>query len=173
LDLADAERILAGTPDTLDALFRQAPEDWTRHNEGGESWSPFDILAHLLLGETVDWFSRARRILREGVALRDPVDGLEEAQSEISKGNLAEFREAREANLRELRNLRLEAKDLETEGKHPALGTVTLGQLLATWVVHDLGHVAQICRTLSAQYKEVVGPWGEYLPILHRRRDPD
>jgi len=171
-DPADAVRILGGTPDTLEALFRQIPESWTLAHEGGDTWSPFDVLGHLIHGDETDWIPRARWILAEGTSRPfEPFDRL--AQFETSKGKttaelLVTFRALRGANLQELRDLLHGGPDLDAEGAHPAFGTVTLRQLLSTWVVHDLGHIAQICRVLCAQYGEEVGPWREYLPILQR-----
>src|SRR5215210_996353 len=154
--------ILARTPATLDALLRGLPDGWIAAHEGGETWSPFDVVGHLIHGERTDWMARVRRILDAGDALAfDRFDRV--AQFEDSKGRtlvslLDEFAELRRENLRELGGLALVDADLERPGLHPDLGPVTLGQLLATWVTHDLDHITQIARVLGRQYSDAVGP---------------
>lgn len=168
--LDEATAILARTPATLSALLRGLPEGWIAAHEGGETWSPFDVMGHLIHGEKTDWVPRARIILEHGDARPfDPFDRF--AQFEASKGRtlaslLDEFAQLREGNLRELASLRLTEKDLDRGGRHPELGPVTLRQLLATWVTHDLDHVAQISRVLARQYSDEVGPWRAYLRII-------
>jgi len=171
-DLADAERILAATPATLDELLRAAPERWVQAGDGPGTWSPFDVVEHLIHGERTDWIARARHILehRDTVAF-EPFDRY--AQVKESRGRslaelLAEFRALRVANLQALRDLALNRDLLDLPGLHPELGRVTLRQLLATWVAHDLGHIAQIARTMARRYETEVGAWHAYLPILHR-----
>jgi hypothetical protein len=162
--------ILARTPATLDALLRGLPDGWIVAHEGGETWSPFDVIGHLIHGERTDWVPRARIILEHGEARAfDTFDRF--AQFALSDGRtlaslLDEFATLRQDNLRELATLRLTDRDLDRRGRHPALGVVTLRQLLATWVAHDLDHVLQISRVLGRQYSDEVGPWRAYLRII-------
>jgi hypothetical protein len=151
-------------------LLRGLPDDWVTANEGGETWSPFDVIGHLIHGERTDWVPRARLILEHGEARAfDRFDRF--AQFEASKGRslgelLDEFAGLRQQNLRELHGLRLSDADLEKRGRHPELGVVSLRQLLATWVAHDLDHVMQISRVLARQYADAVGPWKAYLRVI-------
>ena len=151
-------------------MLRGLPTGWIHAHEGGETWSPFDVLGHLIHGEQTDWMPRARRILETGDSSPfDPFDRF--AQFTASAGKtmaelLDEFARRRAANLRDLAALRLTPDDLARKGRHPALGPVTLGQLLATWVAHDLDHVAQIARVLAGQYSDEVGPWRAYLRVI-------
>lgn len=168
--LADAVALLSRTPASLDALLRGLPDDWTTANEGGETWSPYDVIGHLIQGEKTDWLPRARIILEQGEARAfDKFDRF--AQFEQSKGRtlpglLDEFATLRSASIEQLNGLGLTESDLERKGRHPALGGVTLGQLLATWVAHDLDHVSQVARVLARQYTDAVGPWRAYLRII-------
>lgn len=164
--------VLQRTPATLDALLRDLPGEWLVGREGPETWSPFDVVGHLIHGERTDWVVRAERILTEGPKEAfEPFDRF--AMFEASKGKtlsqlLDEFAALRTGNLRRVRELRLTETDLQREGQHPELGLITLRQLLATWVAHDLGHIAQIVRVMAKQYDGDVGPWRAYLPILGR-----
>ncbi len=166
-------QILERTPGTLRALLGDLPEAWTAPNEGPETFSAFDNVGHLVHGERADWIPRARIILLDGPArVFDPYDRF--AQQHESAGKslaqlLEEFTALRMANLHELQSWALTDAQLAREGTHPALGTVTLRQLLSTWAVHDLGHLAQIARVMAKQYREEVGAWRQYLPILDRR----
>jgi len=168
--LADTIALLARTPAALDALLRGLPNTWVRSNEGKDSWSPFDIVGHLVVGERTDWMPRARIILENGEARPfHPFDRL--AQSRESKDKsleqlLDEFSRLRKENLTSLRILNLQPQDLSRRGTHPALGTVTLSQLLATWAVHDLTHLHQLSRVMAHQYRDAVGPWSVYLGVL-------
>lgn len=170
--LDNAKEILSRTPRTLSMLLADLSETWLRQNEGPETWSPFDILGHLIHGEETDWIPRAKIILEEGESRAfDPFDRF--VMFEVSKGKspaelLDTFARLRQANLRELEQMNLTHEALEKRGRHPEFGVVTLKQLLATWVVHDLGHLAQIARVMAKQYREEVGPWREYLPVLTR-----
>ncbi len=170
----DAVAILARTPATLDALLRGLPDDWIAAHEGGDTWSPYDVVGHLIHGERADWIPRARIILEHGEARAfEPFDRL--AQFEESRGRSLEelldmFAAERERSLRDLAGLQLTDADLDRRGCHPAFGTVTLRQLLATWVAHDLDHVMQIARVLGSQYADEVGPWRAYLRVA---REPD
>jgi hypothetical protein len=170
LTMEDAAAILARTPATLDSLLRGLPDGWIVAHEGGDTWSPFDVVGHLIHGERTDWVPRARTILEHGESRAfDKFDRF--AQFGGSDGRtlaslLDEFATLRRENLRELAALRLTEADLDRRGKHPELGTVTLRQLLATWVAHDLDHVVQISRVLARQYSDEVGPWRAYLRII-------
>jgi hypothetical protein len=168
--IEEATAILARTPSTLDAMLRGLPDGWIAAHEGGETWSPFDVVGHLIHGERTDWMARARMILSDGETLAfEPFDRL--AQFAASAGRtlpelLDDFAALRRDNLAALAALGLTAADLERRGRHPAFGTVTLRQLLATWVAHDLDHVVQIARVLARQYSDDVGPWRAYLRII-------
>ena len=170
--LGQAKEILARTPVTLNSLLRDAPETWLHSNEGPETWSPFDVVGHLIHGEEADWIPRARIILEQGErGIFEPFDRF--AMFERSRGKslpelLDRFEELRGQSLQELEALNLTPELLEKRGTHPELGLVTLNQLLSTWVVHDLGHVGQIVRVMAKQYDEAVGPWKAYLPVLSR-----
>jgi hypothetical protein len=168
--IEDAVDILGRMPATLDALLRGLPAAWVIANEGNDTWSPFDVVGHLIHGERTDWMPRVRLILEHGETRTfDTFDRF--AQFTASEGRtldglLDEFARLRQDNLRVLTALRLTAQDLERRGRHPALGVVTLRQLLATWVAHDLDHVMQISRVLASQYADEVGPWHAYLRII-------
>jgi hypothetical protein len=168
--MEEASAILSRTPSTLDTLLRGLPESWTFADEGGGTWSAFDVLGHLIHGEQVDWIPRAKIILTHGDARAfDRFDRL--AQFTASAGRtlpnlLDDFATLRAANLRELASLDLTNADLDRPGRHPELGVVTLRQLLATWVAHDLDHIMQISRVLARQYSDAVGPWRAYLRII-------
>jgi hypothetical protein len=173
--LPDAVALLTRTPATLSALLRGLPDIWARHNEGrgadgNETWSAFDIVGHLIVGERTDWIPRARIILQHGEARAfDPFDRF--AQEKESQGKsldqlLNEFARLRTENLAALQSLNLQPEDLARRGKHPELGLVTLSELLATWAVHDLTHVHQLSRVMAHQYRDAVGPWSTYLGVL-------
>jgi len=167
-----AVEILRRTPATLTMFLRGLPEAWTTSTAGPDTWSAYDIVGHLLHGEEADWIARARIILEHGEGR--PFDSFDRtAMFEASRGAsldqlLAAFERARAENLATLSELRITPEKLALKGTHPALGTVTLGQLLATWVVHDLNHIGQIVEVMSRQYAEAVGPWSAYLAILTR-----
>jgi hypothetical protein len=168
--LDEATAVLARTPATLDAMLRGLPDGWIQAHEGGETWSPFDVVGHLIHGEQTDWVPRARIILEHGEARAfDKFDRF--AQFELSRGRtldslLDEFAVLRRANLRDLAALEITEADLDRRGAHPGLGVVTLGQLLATWVAHDLDHVVQVARVIARQYSDAVGPWRAYLRVI-------
>lgn len=171
-DLEQGIEILERTPAVLRTLLTDLSEGWLHGNEGGESWSPFEVLGHLIHGEKTDWVVRAEIILEEGESRTfEPFDRF--AHLEANRGRelsslLDEFERLRVANLTRLRRRAADGLELGARGQHPELGRVTLGELLATWVAHDLGHIAQIARVLAKQYAQEVGPWGAYLPVLHR-----
>jgi uncharacterized damage-inducible protein DinB len=168
--LDHAKDILSRTPAALNSLLRDLPDELVFSNEGPDTWSPFDVLGHLIHGEQTDWIPRAKIILADGEQRPfEPFDRV--AMFEASKGKslgalLAEFERLRSENLRQLEEMNLTPELLVKRGTHPELGMVTLGQLLATWVVHDLGHIAQVVRVMAKQYGEAVGPWRAYLSIL-------
>lgn len=170
-NLRDTISFLSRTPVVLDALLRDLPETWALQNEGEKTWSAFDILGHLIHGERTDWMPRAKMILQFGESKAfEPFDRW--AQERESQGKslaqlLDEFARLRSENLSELRALNLKPEDLARRGRHPALGAVTLSQLLATWATHDLTHLHQVSRVMAHQYREGVGPWSEYLGVLH------
>ena len=170
-DLQETITLLSRTPSTLNAFLRDLPQTWTVKNEGAKTWSPFDIVGHLIHGERTDWMPRARMIIEKGETRAfDPFDRL--AQERESQGKslaelLDEFSRLRSENLNALRAMNLQPADLDRRGRHPALGVVTLSQLLATWAVHDLTHLHQLSRVMAYQYRVIVGPWSAYLGVLH------
>jgi hypothetical protein len=171
-EISEAIAVLERTPATFRALLGGLPEVWTTCDEGPETFSPFDNVRHLIHGERTDWIPRARIILAQGENRRfTPYDRF--AQKRESQGKrlaelFDEFAGLREENLNTLRGWKLSEQQLELQGEHPELGTVTLRQLLATWAAHDLGHIAQTARVMAKRYKEAVGPWRAYLPVLDR-----
>lgn len=169
-NLTQAIEILERTPSTLGTLLHGLSEEWTDNNEGAETWSPYDVIGHLIHGEKTDWMQRLEIILSDqGNKTFEPFDRFAQFQESIGKtlGQLlAEFKDIRTENLQYLKSKNLIEIDFQKKGMHPALGEATLENLLSTWVVHDLNHLAQISRIMAKQYKEEVGPWVEYLPIL-------
>jgi hypothetical protein len=171
-DLEEAVAVLSRTPTTVAALLDSIPDGLARATEGDGTWSPYDVVGHLIHGERTDWIPRARHILAGQTRPFEPFD--RSAQFVESAGKsldelLAMFEELRSRNVAELVAMNLDGNDLKRTGLHPELGEVTLGQLLATWVVHDLDHVAQISRTMAKVYTDAVGPWQAYLSILRDR----
>jgi hypothetical protein len=162
--------VLARTPSALQSLLSGLSDPWTRGTEGPDTFSPFDVVGHLIDGEETDWMPRARIILARGENLRfEPYDRFRHRARNIDRtlqSLLDQFARLRSENLAVLRSWQLTTHDLNLTGEHPALGTVTLRQLLAAWVVHDLGHVAQTVRVMAKQYGDEVGPWVPYLPVL-------
>jgi len=171
-NLEKSKEILRQTPATLNNLLNNLSGDWIRNNEGGESWSPYDIVGHLIHGERADWIDRIKIILEFGESKAfEPFDRFAQFKSSEGKflGDLLQtFAELREKNIKELDSLNITEEQLNLRGQHPALGTVTLSQLISTWTVHDLNHIAQIVRVMSKQYADEVGPWKDYLPVLAR-----
>jgi hypothetical protein len=163
--------LLGRTPAALDALLRDLPDDWTLSNEGEKTWSAFDVVGHLIHGERTDWMPRAKMILQQGESQSFvPFDRW--AHERESRGKslsqlLDEFARLRAENLAELHALNLRPGDLARRGRHPELGIVTLSELLATWAAHDLTHLHQISRVMAHQYREAVGPWSDYLGVMH------
>ena len=162
--------LLTRTPAALDALLRDLPGEWTQRNEGERTWTAFDVVGHLIEGELTDWIPRTKIILQFGENRTfEPFDRW--AQDRDSRGKslgqlLDEFARLRSENLRVLHALNLQPQDLERRGRHPALGVVTLSQLLAAWAAHDLTHLHQISRVMAHQYREAVGPWSDYMGVM-------
>ena len=169
-DLDRSVEVLTSTPTTLRSMLLGLSVDWTRSSDDPDSWQPFDVLGHLINGEETDWIPRARMILAQGSDRTFlPFDRV--AQFERSKGKdiielIDGFADLRTENLEILRSWELVEDELDLEGTHPELGRVTLRQLLATWVVHDLNHIRQIATVMAHKYADQVGPWREYLTIL-------
>lgn len=169
-DLNQAIEILERTPQVMESMLTGLSDDWIVNNEGEGTWTPFDIIGHLIHGEKTDWIPRMEIILSDHEDKRfEPFDRF--AQFQASRGKtiaqlLAEFKTLRAANLENLRSKRLSDNDFHKTGVHPAFGAVTLGQLLSAWAVHDLTHITQAARVMAKQYKDEVGPWVEYLSVL-------
>ena len=172
LQLGQAKEILRRTPATLNSLLRHLPEEWGLSNEGPESWSPFDVVGHLIHGEENDWIPRAKIILEYGEQRTfesfDRFAMFEKSRGQSMNDLLDRFERLRGESLKELEGMNLKPEMLGKRGMHPELGVVTLSQLLSTWVVHDLGHIGQIVKVMAKQYAEAVGAWQAYLPILGR-----
>jgi hypothetical protein len=172
-DLTEAIPVLERTPSVLRELLVDLPDGWIRATEGPDTWSPFDVVGHLIHGERTDWVPRMEIVLHDGEGRPfTPFDRF--AQFEASRGKtmdelLDTFAGLRAANVLRLRAHELIEADLDRRGRHPELGPVTLRQLLASWVAHDLSHIAQIVRVMGRSYTEAVGPWRAYLPILGDR----
>ncbi len=169
-DLQQSIHLLKRTPSILNKLLIDLPYDWLHNNEGEDTWSPYDVVGHLIHGEKTDWVVRAKIILSN---TKDKTFHPFDRFAQLNNTNepsievlLNEFKLLREQNLNELQNLAIQKKDLIKKGIHPELGEVNLQQLLACWVVHDLGHIAQISRVMAKQYTTEVGPWKAYLGIL-------
>jgi hypothetical protein len=171
-DLGAGVAVLERTPATLRAMLEGLPADWTDATEGPDTWSPYVILGHLIHGERTDWIARAEIILEQGPNRRftpyDRFAQFRESQDKTLAALLDEFESLRRENLTTLAAWRLSDDQLELTGEHPEFGSVTLRQLLATWVTHDLGHVAQTARVMAKQYRDAIGPWRAYLPIVDR-----
>ena len=170
-NIQQALEILERTPDVLNVLLNGLSDGWIMNNEGPETFSPYDVIGHLIHGEKTDWTARIKRILEYGNT--KPFDTFDRfAMYEESKGKtmqqlLTEFEDLRKINITWFRSLQLTETDLNRKGMHQILREVTLGNLLATWVVHDLTHIAQITRVMAKQYKEEIGPWTEFFRIIN------
>jgi hypothetical protein len=171
-DLTDGMAVLERTPPTLRAMLAGLPSTWIDATEGPETWSPYVIVGHLIHGERTDWIPRAQLILAQGPERRfapfDRFAQFRESQGKSLADLLGEFARLRAENLATLAGWRLTDAQLAFQGEHPDFGPVTLRQLLATWVAHDLGHVAQTARVMAKQYRAAVGPWRAYLPVMDR-----
>lgn len=171
-ELQKSLEILERTPLVLQAYLEGLSQDWLKNNEGENTWSPYEIVGHLVYGEKTDWMVRVKTILStSGNKLFEPFDRLaqlKEDQNRPVTELLNDFNVLRTSNLEELHALNISDEDLLLTGIHPEFGEVTLGQLIATWAVHDLGHIGQISRVMAKQYKNDVGPWISYLSVLKR-----
>ena len=169
-DLDHSLSLLSRTPAALDALLRDLPDAWTRRNEGEKTWSAFDVVGHLIHCERTDWMPRARMILQHGDTRPfDPFDRwghVNEVEGKSLPNLLDELSRVRAENLAELRGWRLGPEQLALRGRHPALGSVTLSELLATWAAHDLTHLHQITRVMAHQYHDTVGPFAAFLGVM-------
>lgn len=173
IELDDAVAILERTPASLTALLEGLPDTWVTATEGDQTWSPYDVIGHLIHAERTDWIVRIRHILAGETRPFEAFDRT--AQFTHSRGAslselLSTLARLRRENVAALLDMKLTSADLSRRGRHPELGEVTLGQLLATWAVHDLDHVGQIARTMAKVYADAVGPWSVYLSILQDRR---
>lgn len=170
VSVQNACEILQRTPATLNHLLDGLSDVWVRKNDGGDSWSPYGIVGHLIHGDKADWIPRMKIILECGESRKfEPFDRfaqLRESEGKTLADLLYTFEDLRRRNLDILAELDITPEKSELRGRHPDFGSVTLGQLLSTWVVHDLGHVAQIARVMAAQYRSEVGPWKAFLPVL-------
>jgi hypothetical protein len=175
LDLEGAKTLLRRTPGILDSLLRGLPEAWVHENEGADTWSSFDVVGHLIEAEETNWIPRIRHLITHGEsAVFPPFDRfgfVEKLKGRSMAEVLDAFASARAGSLRDLDELPLAGADLERRGRHPDFGPVTLGQLLATWAVHDLNHLGQIVDVLARQHTEAVGPWRAFLGILATTTD--
>ncbi len=171
-ELTHGIEILERTPHTLRAMLAGLPAAWTDANEGPDTWSPYVIVGHLIHGERTDWIPRAQIILAQGSDRRfapyDRFAQFRESQGKSLADLLDEFARLRSDNVATLSGWQLSDVQLALEGEHPEFGRVTLRQLLSTWVAHDLGHVAQAARVMAKQYRDAVGPWRAYLPVMDR-----
>lgn len=175
-DLKRSTAVLSRTPGSIRNLLHGLGDEWTTPNEGGETFSAFDVVGHLIDGEETDWIPRARIILaRSEDPVFEPYDRFrhfERNKGRTLESLLDEFERLRKSNLDLIRSWNLSDADLDLPGRHPRLGPVTLAQLLAAWVVHDLGHIAQISRVMAKQYRDEVGPWVPFLPVLTDHETP-
>ncbi|TXN35055.1 DinB family protein [Flagellimonas hymeniacidonis] len=173
-NITESIQILTKTPSVISNLLKDLPETWIKTNEGVDTWSPYDVVGHLIHGEKTDWIPRALIILGENEDKAfvpfDRFAQLKNSSSRTLKQLLAEFEELRTENIQKLQALSIDEQTLERKGIHPEFGEVTLKQLLATWVVHDLGHINQITRVMAKNYKIEVGPWTKYLAILRDKK---
>lgn len=175
VELEEAKTLLLRTPHVLDALLRGLPEAWVHENEGPDTWSSFEVVGHLIEAEETNWIPRIRHLIKHGESVAFPpfdrFGFVEKSRGKSTTGVLEEFSAARTRSLRDLDDLRLTPADLGRRGRHPDFGPVTLGQLLATWAIHDLNHVGQIVNVLARQHAETVGPWRAFLGILATTTD--
>lgn len=168
-DLNKTVEVLERTPQILQELLSGVSDEWTMNNEGDDTWSSYDIVGHLIQGERTDWMRRLEIILHKGDKKFIPFDRFvqfKESEGKKLQQLLSEFAALRKENLQKLKSLRLTGDDLDKTGIHPEFGEVTVRQLLSTWTVHDLTHIAQITRVMATQYKEAIGPWIKYFRVI-------
>ena len=172
-ELSNGIAVLERTPATLRAMLSGLSPEWTDATEGPDTWSPYVVIGHLIHGERTDWIPRAQIILAQGESRRftpyDRFAQFRESEGKSLEDLLDEFATLRAANLATLQEWRLDDSSLSLEGEHPAFGAVSLRQLLATWVAHDLGHIVQISRVMAKQYRDAIGPWREYLSVMEEK----
>lgn len=170
--IADAVEVLRRTPAIIEVLVKDLPPQWSEVNEGGDTWSVYDIVGHLIHGETTDWVNRMEIILRQGEERDFPVFQrfamIEESKGKSLNQLVDEFVLIRKKNIDILLSKNLTESQFDLTGIHPKFGEVTLRQLLSTWVAHDMSHLAQMARVIAKQYKNEAGPWVEYLRILQQ-----
>lgn len=175
-EMDHALEILSRTPSVVRAMLQGVSDEWTRNNEGPDTFSPFDVVGHLVDGEETDWVTRARIVLSDADERKfQPYDRFRHYARNEGKSVdslLDEFEKLRRENLELIRSWNLGAGDFERTAMHPSLGVVTLSQLMSAWAVHDLGHIAQIARVMAKQYRDEAGPWIEYLPVLTDHEKP-
>ena len=163
--------LLESTPDALNGMLRNLPVEWTHNNEGGESWSVFDIVGHLIHADLGLWIFRPKWILEHGDSEPFPVFD-RQGHRQVTAGKtlsqlLDEFALIRARKLNELRSLNLKPEDFKRVGKHPVLGATTLGEVVSSWAAHDLNHLHQISRVMAYQYREAIGPWQKFMGVMH------
>ena len=172
LDLEGAKTLLRHTPSVLNSLLGGLPETWVHENEGPETWSSFDVVEHLVEAESTNWIPRIRHLIKHGESVAFPpfdrVGFVEKSKGKNIAEMLDTFEQARAGSLQDLDELRLTPQDRWRMGTHPDFGRVTLGQLIATWAIHDLNHLGQIVKVLARQHAEAVGPWRAFLGILEK-----
>ena len=172
-ELSNGMAVLERTPATLRAMLSGLSPEWTDATEGPDTWSPYGVIGHLIHGERTDWIPRAQIILAQGESRRftpyDRFAQFRESEGKSLEDLLDEFATLRAANLATLQEWRLDDSLLSLEGEHPAFGAVSLRQLLATWVAHDLGHIVQISRVMAKQYRDAIGPWRQYLSVMEEK----
>jgi hypothetical protein len=175
-DIDHSFEVLSRTPPVMRAMLGGVGDGWTRENEGADTFSPFDVIGHLIDGEETDWIPRARIVMSQGenrtFERYDRFRHKSRNKDRSLESLLDEFEKLRGENIALVKSWKLTSDDLRLTATHPALGSVTLAQLLAAWVVHDLGHIAQVSRVMAKQYKEEVGPWIQYLPVLTDHEKP-
>ena len=169
--LEKSYEVLERTPIVLKTLLDNLSDEWVMNSEGPDTFSPYDVIGHLLHGEKTDWTARTKMILESGTSKSfvswDRFAMYEESKGKTMRLLLDEFDLARKENMEWLKSLNLKEKDFDKKGLHPKLGEVTLRNLLSTWVVHDLTHIAQITRVMAKQYKSEMGTWPEFFRILN------
>lgn len=170
-DLNRSYEILDRTPSVLRSILEGVSDEWTMNNEGPETFSPYDVVGHLIHGEKTDWPDRIKMIIEYGTAKTfipyDRFAMFDESKNKSLDNLLEEFEILRNKNMRWFRSLQLTERDLDKKGIHPKFGEVSLRQLLSTWVIHDLTHISQITRVMAKQYKEEMGPWVEFFRIMN------
>jgi hypothetical protein len=163
-------QVLERTPRVIEALLKDLDEEWIINNEGGDTWSPYIVTAHLVYADKTNWIPRVKAIVDEGSDKKFPpfnrLGQIEDSKGKSLEDLIASFKDLRKQNIATLKNILSDEKSLDLTGIHPEFGEVTLRQLISTWVVHDLAHVSQIVRVMAKQYKEAIGPWAAYISVV-------